>query len=113
MCCGAPLVVVEGQVSRRDDTLNVAVRKAWPLALDMDYRHGRRDWQMMPVIFTDGCDFTAVHRESLWACRSRARISFNAVIVGVAAVSADQSQGNADDREATPGGDEVDVHTRG
>ena len=39
------LVVVEGQVSRRDDTLNVAVQNAWPLALDLDYRHGRRDWQ--------------------------------------------------------------------
>ncbi len=39
------LIVVEGQVSRRDDTLNVAVQKAWPLALDLDYRHGRRDWQ--------------------------------------------------------------------
>ena len=38
------LIVVEGQVSRRDDTLNV-VQKAWPLALDLDYRHGRRDWQ--------------------------------------------------------------------
>ena len=39
------LAVVEGQVSRRDDTLNVAVQKAWPLALDLDYRHGRRDWR--------------------------------------------------------------------
>ena len=39
------LVVVEGQVSRRDDTLNVAVQKAWPLAVDLDYRHGRRDWR--------------------------------------------------------------------
>ncbi len=27
------MVVVEGQVSRRDDTLNVAVQKAWPLDL--------------------------------------------------------------------------------
>lgn len=39
------LVVVEGQVSRRDDTLNVAVQMAWPLALDLDYRHGQRDWR--------------------------------------------------------------------
>ena len=39
------LVVVEGQVSRRDDTLNVAVQKAWPLALDLDHRRGRRDWR--------------------------------------------------------------------
>ena len=39
------LVVVEGQVSRRDDTLNVAVQKAWPLAVDLDYRHERRDWR--------------------------------------------------------------------
>ena len=39
------LVVVEGQVSRRDDTLNVAVQRAWPLALDLDYRHGRQDWR--------------------------------------------------------------------
>ena len=38
-------LVVEGQVSRRDDTLNVTVRRAWPLALDLDSRHGRRDWQ--------------------------------------------------------------------
>ena len=39
------LVVVEGQVSRRDDTLNVAVQNAWPLALDLDHRHGRQDWR--------------------------------------------------------------------
>ena len=39
------LVVVEGRVSRRDDTLNVAVQTAWPLALDIDYRHGWRDWR--------------------------------------------------------------------
>ncbi len=39
------LVVVEGRVSRRDDTLNVAVHQAWPLSLDLDYRHGRRDWR--------------------------------------------------------------------
>ena len=39
------LVVVEGTVSRRDDTLNVAVRQAWPLAADLDDRHGRRDWR--------------------------------------------------------------------
>ena len=39
------LVVVEGRVSRRDDTLNVAAQKAWPLAVDLDYRHGRRDWR--------------------------------------------------------------------
>ena len=39
------LVVVEGAVSRRDDTLNVAVQKAWPLSLDLDDRRGRRDWR--------------------------------------------------------------------
>ena len=39
------LVVVEGRVSRRDDTLNVAVQNAWPLWIDLDHRHGRRDWR--------------------------------------------------------------------
>ena len=39
------LVVVEGTVSRRDDTLNVAVHQAWPLAVDLDDRRGRRDWR--------------------------------------------------------------------
>ena len=39
------LVVVEGTVSLRDDTLNVAVRQAWPLAVDLDDRRGRRDWR--------------------------------------------------------------------
>ena len=39
------VVVVEGQVSQRDDALNIAVQKAWPLALDLDYRHDRRDWR--------------------------------------------------------------------
>ena len=39
------LVVVEGQVSRRDATLNVTVQNAWPLALDLDHRHGRQDWR--------------------------------------------------------------------
>ena len=39
------LIVVEGQVSRRDDTLNVAVERAWPLALDLNNRHGRKDWR--------------------------------------------------------------------
>ena len=39
------LVVVEGTVSRRDDTLNVAVRNAWPLAVDLNDRRGRRDWR--------------------------------------------------------------------
>ncbi len=39
------LVVVEGQISRRDDTLNVAAQNAWPLALHLDYRYGRRDWR--------------------------------------------------------------------
>ena len=37
------LMVVEGTVSRRDDTLNVAVQQAWPLSLDLDDRHSRRD----------------------------------------------------------------------
>ena len=39
------LVVVEGTVSRRDDTLNVAVRQAWPLAVDLDDQRGRQDWR--------------------------------------------------------------------
>ena len=39
------IIVVEGTVSRRDDTLNVAVQDAWPLALDLDHRHGRADWR--------------------------------------------------------------------
>ena len=34
------IIVVEGQVSRRDDTLNLAVQNAWPLVLDLDYRRG-------------------------------------------------------------------------
>ena len=38
------LVVAEGTVSRRDATLNVAVRRAWPLAVDLDDQRGRRDW---------------------------------------------------------------------
>ena len=40
-----PLVVVEGQVSRRDDTLNVSVQRAWPLPIDVDDRRTRRDWR--------------------------------------------------------------------
>ena len=39
------LVVVESAVSRRDDTLNVAVQQAWPLEMNLDYRRGRRDWR--------------------------------------------------------------------
>ena len=39
------LVVVEGTISRWDDTLNVVVRRAWPLAVDLDHRHGRPDWR--------------------------------------------------------------------
>ncbi len=39
------LVVVEGWISRRDDTLNVAAQNAWPLALHLDYRYGRQDWR--------------------------------------------------------------------
>lgn len=40
-----PLIVVEGQVSRRDDTLNVATQNAWPLWIDLDHRRGRRGWR--------------------------------------------------------------------
>ena len=40
-----PLVVVEGQVSRRDGTLNIMARQAWPLSLAYDDRKGRRDWR--------------------------------------------------------------------
>lgn len=39
------VIVLEGQVSRRDDILNVAVQKAWLLALVLDNRHVRMDWQ--------------------------------------------------------------------
>ena len=39
------LVVVEGEVSRRDDTLNIAVQKAWPLSVGLDDRLGRPDWR--------------------------------------------------------------------
>ena len=37
------LVVVEGEVSRRDDTLNVVVQQAWPLALLLDGQAGGSD----------------------------------------------------------------------
>ena len=40
-----PMVVVEGEVSRRDDTLNVSVQRAWPLPIDVDDRRTRRDWR--------------------------------------------------------------------
>ena len=33
-------MVYEVRVSRRDDTLNVAIQNALPLALDLDHRHG-------------------------------------------------------------------------
>ncbi|MXZ90539.1 MAG: DNA polymerase III subunit alpha [Chloroflexi bacterium] len=39
------IIVVEGQVSRRDDTLNVAVQDARPLALNLEYLQGRADWR--------------------------------------------------------------------
>ncbi len=39
------LVVVEGTVSRRDDTLNVSVERAWPLALDLAPAGRRHDWR--------------------------------------------------------------------
>ena len=42
---GHSLVVVEGTVSRRDDTLNVAVRRAWPLTVDLKERRSRRGWR--------------------------------------------------------------------
>ena len=40
-----PLVVVEGQISRRDDTLKVSVERAWPLALGLGCHRGRADWR--------------------------------------------------------------------
>ena len=39
------LVAVEGTVSRRDDTLNVAVQRAWPLAVDLGDHRSRPDWR--------------------------------------------------------------------
>ena len=39
------LVVVEGVVSRRDNTLNVSVENAWPLSVELDGRLGRPDWR--------------------------------------------------------------------
>ena len=39
------LVVVEGTVSRRDDTLNVVVKKAWPLSVNLDNIRSRPDWR--------------------------------------------------------------------
>ena len=39
------LVVVEGAVYRRDDTLNVAVQRAWPLAVNLDDHRSRPDWR--------------------------------------------------------------------
>ena len=40
-----PLVVIEGTVSRRDNTLNVMAERAWPLSLAFDDRHRRQDWR--------------------------------------------------------------------
>ena len=40
-----PLVVIEGTVSRRDNTLNVMADQAWPLSVSFDDRHRRQDWQ--------------------------------------------------------------------
>ena len=39
------LVVVEGSVSRRDDTLNVVAKKAWPLSVNLDNIRRRPDWR--------------------------------------------------------------------
>lgn len=39
------LVVVEGTVSRRDDTLNVVAKKAWPLKVNLDGMRRRQDWR--------------------------------------------------------------------
>lgn len=39
------LVVVEGSVSRRDDTLNVVAKKAWPLSVNLDNIRSRPDWR--------------------------------------------------------------------
>ena len=40
-----PLVVIEGTVSHRYNTLNVMAERAWPLSVSFDDRHHRRDWQ--------------------------------------------------------------------
>ena len=40
-----PLVMIEGTVSRRDNTLNVMAERAWPLSLPFDDRHRRQDWR--------------------------------------------------------------------
>ena len=39
-----PSAVIEGTVSRRDNTLNAMAERAWPLSLPFDDRHRRRDW---------------------------------------------------------------------
>ncbi len=40
-----PLVVIEGEVSRRDNTLNVMAERAWPLSVSFDDRRRRQDWR--------------------------------------------------------------------
>ena len=40
-----PLVVIEGTISRRDNTLKVMARRAWPLSLAFDDRHRWQDWR--------------------------------------------------------------------
>ena len=40
-----PLVVVGGEVSRRDGTLNVVAERAWPLGLRFDDNRSRPDWR--------------------------------------------------------------------
>lgn len=40
-----PLMVIEGTLSRRDNTLNVMAEQAWPLSLSFDDRRRRQDWR--------------------------------------------------------------------
>jgi error-prone DNA polymerase len=41
-----PLVVIEGEISRRDNTLNVMAERAWPLRADLALHAGSgHDWR--------------------------------------------------------------------
>ena len=40
-----PLVIIEGTVSRRDNTLNVMAEQAWLLLVPFDDRHRRLYWR--------------------------------------------------------------------
>ena len=59
--CGAPWWW-KG-VSRRDDTLNVPVQKAWPVALDLGYYRGQNDWRRW-LLHTQAISSTAVRQSS-------------------------------------------------